>query len=120
MDSVIDFRLALADSQIIALGNSQAPAVTAADPAERAIPASAFFDAARTEDISRRLRSPAGYNWSNTSLNINATRPGWLVQLGTAFPLFNGFVRENVDVEQAFDQHGRRTVDGVGHPTGSR
>jgi outer membrane protein len=97
VDSVIDFRLALADSQIIALAVSQAPAVTAADQSARS--QRAFFDAARTEYLPTITLS-GGYNWANTSLNINATRPGWLVQLGTAFPLFNGFVREN-DVEQA-------------------
>jgi outer membrane protein TolC len=97
VDSVIDFRLALPDSQIIALAVSSAPAVTAADQTLRS--QRAFLDAARTQYLPTITLS-GGYNWANTSLNLGATRQGWLVEVGTAFPLFNGFVREN-DVAQA-------------------
>jgi outer membrane protein TolC len=97
VDSIINFSLALPDSQIIALAVSAAPAVTAADQSARS--QRAFVDAARSEYLPTITLS-GGYNWANTSLNINATRQGWLVEVGTAFPLFNGFVREN-DVEQA-------------------
>jgi outer membrane protein len=97
IDSVIDFRLALPDSQIITLAVTGAPTVTAADQSARS--QRAFLDAARTQYLPTITLS-GGYNWANTSLNINASRQGWLVEVGTAFPLFNGFVREN-DVEQA-------------------
>ena len=97
VDSIIDFRLALPDSQIIMLAVTGAPTVTAADQTARS--QRAFLDAARTQYLPTITLS-GGYNWANTSLNINATRQGWLVEVGTAFPLFNGFVRENV-VEQA-------------------
>jgi outer membrane protein len=97
VDSVIDYRLALSDSQITALAVNGAPAVTAADQSARS--EHAFFDAARTEYLPTITLS-GGYNWANTSLNVNGTHQGWLVEVGTAFPLFNGFAREN-DVQQA-------------------
>jgi outer membrane protein len=97
VDSAIDFQLALPDSQIVALAVTGAPAVTAADQTARS--QRAFLDAARTQYLPTITLS-GGYNWANTSLNIGAVRQGWLVEVGTAFPLFNGFVREN-DVAQA-------------------
>jgi outer membrane protein len=97
VDSAIDFQLALPDSQIIALAVTAAPAVTAADQTARS--ERAFVDAARSQYLPTITLS-GGYNWANTSLNIGAPRQGWLVEVGTAFPLFNRFVREN-DVAQA-------------------
>jgi outer membrane protein len=97
IDSLINYQLALPDSAIIALAVSSAPTVTAADQSARS--QRAFLDAAKTEYLPTITLS-GGYNWANQSLNANAIHQGWLVEVGTAFPLFNGFVREN-DVEQA-------------------
>jgi len=36
----------------------------------------------------------AGYNWANASQVPGGLRAGWIVTVGTSFPLFNGFVRE--------------------------
>ena len=41
------------------------------------------------------IKVSAGYNWANQSTLIAAVRPGWNVILGTTYPLFNGFVRED-------------------------
>jgi outer membrane protein len=97
VDSVIDYRLALSDSEIIALAVSKSPTVTAADQNARA--SHALVNAARTEYVPNITLS-GGYNWANRSLSIGATREGWLIELGTSFPLFNGFLRED-DVTRA-------------------
>jgi outer membrane protein TolC len=36
-----------------------------------------------------------GYNWANQTTLIGAVRPGWSVSVGSNYPLFNGFQREN-------------------------
>jgi outer membrane protein len=36
-----------------------------------------------------------GYNVANQTSIIGATRPGWQLGLGTSFPIFNGFQRED-------------------------
>jgi outer membrane protein TolC len=36
-----------------------------------------------------------GYNWANHTTLAGAVRPGWSVALGTSYPLFNGFQRED-------------------------
>ena len=41
------------------------------------------------------LRVTGGYNWSNQTQLVGAVRPGWSVALGSSYPLFNGFQRED-------------------------
>lgn len=84
--------LALTDSAIVLLATAAAPAVQAADALMRAT------DAATRS--ARSLYAPdikllAGYNVANQTQVIGAMRPGWQVALGTSFPLFNGFQRED-------------------------
>lgn len=84
--------LALTDSAIVLLATQAAPAVQAADASMRAT------DAATRS--ARSLYAPdikllGGYNFANQSQVIGATRAGWQVALGTSFPLFNGFQRED-------------------------
>ena len=85
-------QLALTDSDIVVLATQSAPVVQAADASMRATEA-----ATRS---ARALYAPdikllGGYNVANQTQLIGATRPGWQVALGTSFPLFNGFQRED-------------------------
>jgi outer membrane protein TolC len=84
--------LALADSAIVALAVSQSPVVRASEASATAGRAS--VRAARTQYVPD-LRVTAGYNWANQSLLLGAPRTGWQLGLGTSFPLFNGFQRED-------------------------
>ena len=84
--------LALTDSAIVLLATQAAPAVQAADASMRATNA-----ATRS---ARSLYAPdikllGGYNFANQSQVIGVARAGWQVALGTSFPLFNGFQRED-------------------------
>jgi outer membrane protein len=90
--------LALTDSDIVVLATRSAPAVQAADASMRATEA-----ATRS---ARSLYAPdikllGGYNFANQTQVIGATRPGWQVALGTSFPLFNGFQREDAVARSA-------------------
>jgi outer membrane protein len=84
--------LALSDSEVVRLAVDASPAVQAAQAQERAGIASAR--ATRTQYVPD-LRITAGYNWASQSTLIYAIHPGWLVQVGTSYPLFNGFQRED-------------------------
>ena len=85
--------LALTDSEIVKLAVAEAPAVRAAQASARATEAATR--AARTLYVPD-VRVTGGYAWANQSLLIGATRPGWQLAVGTSFPLFNGFQREDV------------------------
>jgi outer membrane protein len=84
--------LALTDSQVARLAVEAAPVVRAADAAARATAAGAR--AARSL-YAPDLRLSGGYSAANTSPVLGATRPGWQMAVGTSFPLFNGFQRED-------------------------
>ena len=84
--------LSLPDSEIVRLAVMSAPAVQAAEATARA--AAATTRSARSQYLPD-LRLTGGYNIANESLVIGATRPGWTVALGTSFPIFNGFQRED-------------------------
>jgi outer membrane protein TolC len=55
--------------------------------------------AARTQYVPD-LRLTAGYSWANQSPLVSAIRPGWTVLLGTTYPIFDGFHRED-DISRA-------------------
>ncbi|HZX67553.1 MAG TPA: TolC family protein, partial [Candidatus Elarobacter sp.] len=84
--------LALGDSDIVRMAVDASPAVQAARAQERSDLAS--LRATRTQYVPD-VKLSAGYNWANQSTLIQAVRPGWNVILGTTYPLFNGFVRED-------------------------
>jgi outer membrane protein TolC len=89
----VDVRpLALSDSEIIRLATASAPTVLAAEAQARATDAATR--AARAQYFPG-LRLTGGYNWANQSTVLGATRPGWQLLLGTSYPLFNGFLRED-------------------------
>jgi outer membrane protein TolC len=51
---------------------------------------------AATSQYAPTIQAGGGYNWANNGRVPGAVRSGWLVQVGTSFPIFNGFIRENV------------------------
>jgi outer membrane protein len=96
-DSLPSPTLALSDSVLLALAAHDAPVVKAAD--QFAVATHADTRAARTEYIPT-ITLTGGYDWATQSRFNGAVRPGYFVTVGTSFPLFNGFQREN-NVEQA-------------------
>ncbi|HEY5061491.1 MAG TPA: TolC family protein [Gemmatimonadaceae bacterium] len=84
--------LALSDSEVVRLAIEASPAVRAARAAEEANVAARR--SARTLYVPD-VRVTGGYNWANQSPIVGAIRPGWALELGTSFPLFNGFQRED-------------------------
>jgi outer membrane protein TolC len=84
--------LLLSDSAIVGLAASSSPAVQAAEAQSRA--ADAGVRSARTQYVPT-LRVTGGYNWAAQSPVLGAIRPGWTLALGTTYPLFNGFQRED-------------------------
>lgn len=85
--------LALRDEEIVQLATASSPSVQAAQASARATEAATR--AARTL-YTPDVRVTGGYAWANTSPLVGATRPGWQLAVGTSFPLFNGFQREDV------------------------
>jgi outer membrane protein len=84
--------LALSDSEIVRLAINASPSVRAANANEQA--SAAATHSARSLYLPD-LRVTGGYNWANQTTIVGGTRPGWAVALGTSFPLFNGFQRED-------------------------
>jgi outer membrane protein TolC len=84
--------LSLEDSEVVRLAVDAAPAVQAAEASARATAANTR--AARSL-YAPDVRVTGGYNLANQSPIIGAARPGWTIGLGTTFPLFNGFQRED-------------------------
>lgn len=84
--------LAFSDTEIVRLAAASAPTVQAAEA--QASATEAATRAARTQYVPG-LRLTGGYNWANSSNVLGATRPGWQLLLGTSYPLFNGFQRED-------------------------
>lgn len=96
-DSLPSPTLALSDSAIVNLAVHGAPAVVAADQFSKA--SDAEVRSAQTEYLPD-IKLSGGYNFANNSAVIGSVRPGWIVEVGTNFPLFNGFQRED-DVTRA-------------------
>lgn len=84
--------LALSDSEIVRMALSSSPLVRAANASEEA--STAATRSARSLYLPD-LRVIGGYNWANETTIVGGVRPGWTVALGTSFPLFNGFQRED-------------------------
>jgi outer membrane protein TolC len=84
--------LALSDSEIVRLAIDGSPSVRTARATEQANVAAT--KSARTLYVPD-LRVTGGYNWANQTTLIGGVRPGWSLALGTSFPLFNGFQRED-------------------------
>ncbi len=89
--------LALADSAILRLAVDASPSVRMARAQQTAD--SAALRSTRTEFIPD-VKVTAGYNLSNQTILSYATKPGWNITLGTSYPLFTGYQRED-DVVRA-------------------
>lgn len=84
--------LALGDSEIVRLAIQSSPSVRAAAASEQAT--RALTRSSRAQYVPG-LRVTGGYNWANQTPLVGAVRPGWSVGIGTSYPLFNGFQRED-------------------------
>jgi outer membrane protein TolC len=85
--------LAFDDSSIVRLAVEASPSVSVADDIAEATKAS--LRAARTQYVPT-ISASAGRNWATSSTVVTgAARPGWTVTVGTSYPLFNGFLRED-------------------------
>jgi outer membrane protein TolC len=83
--------LLLGDADIITLAETASPAVLTTQ-------AQASADTAGVR-AAKALYLPtvaagAGYNWASRTPFVGALRTGWIIELTTSFPLFDGFVRE--------------------------
>lgn len=85
--------LAMTDTEIVALATRAAPSVQAAEAAARA--SEAATRSARSQ-YAPDIKLLGGYNLANQVAMIGAARPGWQLALGTSFPIFNGYQREDV------------------------
>ena len=89
----LDLRpLSMTDTEIVQLAVSTAPSVQAAAASARATEAA---NRSARSLYAPDIRLLGGYNVANQTSLIGATRPGWQLGLGTSFPIFNGFQRED-------------------------
>lgn len=96
-DSLPPVALAMTDSALIELAVHGSPGVQSAEEFARATDAT--VRSTQTQYVPD-IRLTGGYDWANNSAAYGSLRPGWLIELGTTFPLFNGFQRED-DVTRA-------------------
>jgi len=95
--SIEPVRLLLSDSEIVALAGTEAPMLVASRDSARAADAATY--AARTQYVPI-VRVGASYTVAQYTSVLSTLRPGWAFDVGTVFPIFNGFVRED-EVERA-------------------
>jgi outer membrane protein len=96
-DTLPPVSLAMTDSALIELAVHGSPGVRTAEEFARATDAT--VRSTQTQYVPD-IRLTGGYDWANNSAAYGSLRPGWLIELGTTFPLFNGFQRED-DVTRA-------------------
>lgn len=85
--------LVLADSAIVRLAVEASPSVAVAEDVAAAT--NAGLRAARTQYVPT-ITANAGRNWAASQTVVTgAPRPGWTVVVGTSYPVFNGFQRED-------------------------
>jgi outer membrane protein TolC len=83
--------LLLSDTAIVLLAVTTSPAVLNTQAVASAD--TAGVRAAKTLYVPT-VAAGAGYNWANSSPFVGGLRSGWVVELTTSFPIFNGFLRE--------------------------
>jgi outer membrane protein TolC len=85
--------LALDDSSIVRLAVEASPSVAVSEDVASATKAA--LRAARTQYVPT-ITATGARNWANSSTVVTgAPRPGWTVIVGTSYPVFNGFQRED-------------------------
>jgi outer membrane protein TolC len=83
--------LPLSDAEVIALAVASAPAVLTTQA--QASADTAGVRAAKSLYLPT-IAAGGGYNWGSSTSFSSGLRPGWIVELTTSFPLFDGFLRE--------------------------
>jgi outer membrane protein TolC len=83
--------LPLSDADVIALAVATAPAVLTTQA--QASADTAGVRAAKALYIPT-VAAGGGYNWGSSSSFTGGLRPGWVVELTTSYPIFDGFLRE--------------------------
>ena len=83
--------LSLPDKEVVALAVTTSPAVLTTQA--QASADTAAVRAAKALYIPT-IAAGAGYNSASRSSFVGGLRQGWIVELTTAFPIFDGFVRE--------------------------
>jgi outer membrane protein TolC len=83
--------LRLSDADIISLAVTTSPAVLNTEAVASAD--TAAVRAAKTLYIPT-IAAGGGYNWANRANFIGGLRPGWIIDLTTSYPIFDGFLRE--------------------------
>jgi outer membrane protein len=106
-DTLPNVALAMSDSAIVAFAVRSGPGVRAADEAARA--SDAVVRSTETQYVPD-IKITGGYDWANNSAAYSAARPGWVVEIGTSYPLFNGFVREDNVTRASADAHTARVT----------
>ena len=106
-DSLPSATLALGDSALIDLAVHGSPGVRTADELARAT--NATVRSTQTQYVPD-IRLTGGYNLANSSAAFGSIRPGWLIELGTSYPLFNGFQREDDVTRASATAHTARVV----------
>jgi outer membrane protein len=89
--------LPLADTAIVSLALREAPILVAAQDSARAARAALY--SARTQ-WGPTISVAGDYSYFSVPATVGSTRPGWGLDVGTSYPIFNGFVREDA-VERA-------------------
>jgi outer membrane protein TolC len=84
--------LALDDSALVRMAVHDAPLVQQAQA--RVTAADASVRAAKSL-YAPTIQAGGGYNWANNGQVTGALRQGWVIQVSTSFPLFDGFARED-------------------------
>jgi outer membrane protein len=84
--------LSMTDTEVVQVAVNAAPSVQAAAALARATAAASR--AARSL-YAPDIRLLGGYNVANQTSVIGAARPGWQLGIGTSFPIFNGYQRED-------------------------
>jgi outer membrane protein TolC len=83
--------LPVSDAEIVSVAAATAPAVLTTQA--QASADTAGLRAAKTLYIPT-IAAGGGYNFGSTSSFTGGLRPGWIIELTTSYPLFDGFVRE--------------------------
>ncbi|HEY4892482.1 MAG TPA: TolC family protein, partial [Reyranella sp.] len=79
----------------------EAPILVAAQDSARAAQAALY--SAKTQ-YGPTISVAGSYSWYSQPVTVGSTRPGWGLDVGTSYPIFNGFVRED-NVERARASH---------------
>jgi outer membrane protein len=89
--------LPLADTAIVSLALREAPILIAAQDSARAAKAALY--SARTQ-YGPTISVAGSYSYYSEPVTIGSTKAGWGLDVGTSYPIFNGFVRED-NIERA-------------------